>query len=179
MVRGVECKMKWLILSDNHGGWSKLNQLVADYRPKVDLIIHCGDSEFPADDPIWEQVDVVVSGNMDFDPQYLKKRYIDTTEGKILVVHGHLNGVNSGNQELLAEAKRSDAKFVFHGHTHKLYAEYTDGILMLNPGSLNHSRGPVPYRTFAIMELTSAEIIVKFYNDEMDALDHLTERFDR
>lgn len=171
--------MKWLVLSDNHGGWSKLNQLITHYRPEMDLIIHCGDSEFPADDPIWENVDTVVSGNMDFDPQYLKRRIIETPEGKIIVVHGHLNGVNSGNQELREEAKHFDAKFVFHGHTHKLYADYIDGTLFVNPGSLNHSRGPIPYRTYAVVTVDSETIEVLFYDDEMKCLEELTQKFVR
>lgn len=171
--------MKWLIISDNHGGWSKLNNLIEHYRPEVELILHCGDSEFPADDPIWDNVDVVVSGNMDFDPQYFNRRIVEHSAGNILVVHGHRNGVNSGYEELLAEAKDINAKFVFHGHTHQLYAEYVDGVLLINPGSLNHSRGPVPYKTYAILEITPTQHKVEFYDDSMNLLTDLTKVFER
>lgn len=171
--------MKWLVLSDNHGGWAKLNQIIEHYRQEVDLIIHCGDSEFPADDPIWEKVDVVVSGNMDFDPQYFQTRTLDTEYGKILVVHGHRNGVNSGNIELLEEAKKIGASFVFHGHTHKLYAEYIDQVLLMNPGSLNHSRGLINQKTFALVEVDRTQIIVRFYTDELIELVELTQLFER
>lgn len=171
--------MKWLVLSDNHGGWAKTNQIIEFYRPNVDLIIHCGDSEFPADDPIWENVDIVVSGNMDFDPQYFQTRTLDCDLGKILVVHGHRNGVNSSNLELIEEAKNMGASFVFHGHTHCLYAEMLDGIFIMNPGSLNHSRGPVNERTYSLVELSDDSISVKFYNDQMDELSSLTKQFNR
>lgn len=171
--------MKWLIVSDNHGGWSKLNNLIEHYRPETELILHCGDSEFPADDPIWDNVDVVVSGNMDFDPQYFNRRVIEHSEGNILVVHGHRNGVNNGYEELLAEAKEINAKFVFHGHTHRLYAEYVDGVLFINPGSLNHSRGPIPYKTYAVLEVTSTQYKVEFYDDSMHLLSDLMKVFDR
>ena len=51
--------MKILLMSDNHGRWPKVHELVEYYRPQVDLILHCGDSEFAPDDPVWEKVDAV------------------------------------------------------------------------------------------------------------------------
>ncbi|MBK0348089.1 metallophosphoesterase [Aerococcaceae bacterium zg-ZJ1578] len=169
--------MKWLVISDNHGNWAQLNQLIEQYRSQVDIIVHCGDSEFPADDPIWEQVDVVVSGNMDFDPQYFAVRTKDTEVGKILVVHGHRHGVNTNNQELLEMALGTNAKFVFHGHTHRLYAEQKEGVVFVNPGSLNHSRGPIPYKTYAVIDIDEQKIIVKFYTDTHECLVDLTQEF--
>lgn len=171
--------MKWLIISDNHGGWSQLNTIIENYRDQVELIIHCGDSEFPADDPIWDNVDVVVSGNMDFDPQYFNREVIEHTEGNILVVHGHRNGVNKGYEELLEEAQRLGVKFVFHGHTHKLYAAYVNDILLVNPGSLNHSRGPIPHKTYALLEISADRIQVEFYDEQMNLLADLTQVFER
>lgn len=171
--------MKWLIMSDNHGNWAKVNEIIEAYQNATEVIIHCGDSEFPADDPIWEKVTVVVAGNMDFDPQYLKLRTLETPKGKVLVVHGHQHGVNYGNDELVSLARSLDAKYVFHGHTHRLYAEKKEGILFVNPGSLNHSRGAVNEKTFAIVSFDDSknEGVVEFYTDHNQKLNALTYTF--
>ena len=54
--------MKVLILSDNHGHYELVHSLVDQFRPEVDYICHCGDSEFKAEDPIWQEVDAYVAG---------------------------------------------------------------------------------------------------------------------
>lgn len=170
--------MKWLIMSDNHGGWTKVNSLIDNYREQVDLIFHCGDSEFPADDPIWKKVDYVVKGNMDFDPQYYNTQMIETDHGKILLVHGHRHGVNAGHETLLQLAQEERLKFVFHGHTHRLYADQYQGVIFINPGSLNHSRGPINEKTFALVEIMENQVKVEFLNDAGIVLHDLTKIFE-
>lgn len=171
--------MKFLVISDNHGQWPLVNEIIQKFRSSVDFVFHCGDSEFPADDPIWEDVDAVVSGNMDFDPQFRRKQEIETQIGNVLLVHGHLNGVNYGNDELMYEAKKHKFKFVFHGHTHILYADYQDGILIANPGSLSRSRGPYPYKTFMLVNVEPDEIIVEYYDENRNLLPQLCKTFRR
>lgn len=171
--------MKFLVLSDNHGNWSLVNDIITNYRPKVDYIFHCGDSEFPADDPIWEPVDAVVSGNMDFDPQYRRRDIIETPVGSVLLVHGHLDAVNHGNQQLLTEAQEAHCTFVFHGHTHQLYAEKYGDILIANPGSLSRSRGSYAGTTYLFVNVVPEEIIVEFYDEKMNLIPQLCKTFAR
>lgn len=171
--------MKWLILSDNHGNWAKVNDIINKLRSQVDLVIHCGDSEFDADDPIWENVDMVVAGNMDFDAKYPRFSTLDTPVGKILVTHGHLYRINYSKAELQSLAEQQGADFIFHGHTHVLYAEQAEQLFWLNPGSLNHSRGMIPYKTYAIVEVTTDKVTVQFYKDDMTALPELCKQFVR
>lgn len=171
--------MKFLIMSDNHGQWPLVNELIQEWRPKVDYIFHCGDSEFPADDPLWEQVDAVVTGNMDFDPQYRRQQIIETPVGNVLLVHGHLTGVNYGNDELLALAKDNDCRFAFHGHTHKLYAESKEGVLIANPGSLNRPRGQYQGKTFLLLTVDLDAIAVDYYSAENQRIDQLSQQFPR
>ena len=85
--------MKILLMSDNHGRWPKVHELVEYYRPQVDLILHCGDSEFAPDDPVWEKVDAVVTGNNDYDPEYPDELIINTRQGRIFLTHGHFHNV--------------------------------------------------------------------------------------
>ena len=171
--------MKFLVMSDNHGRWQKVQEVIDAFKDQVDYIFHCGDSEFPSDDPIWDAVSVVVSGNMDYDPQYRKVANFTTDEGKVLVVHGHRHGVNYSNQQLLDLAHEQGAVFAFHGHTHILYSEVKEGVLLLNPGSLNQSRGPVKEKTFAVVTVSKDEICVDFYDDTLAKLPALSEQFDR
>lgn len=175
----VESDLKLLVLGDNHGRWQTVQSVLKAFKPQVDYVLHTGDSEFPADDPLWDDVDAVVSGNMDFDPQYRKHYLLNTDEGKIAVVHGHRHGVNQSNKVLFDLAAQEDIKFIFHGHTHRLYADYQNGILIVNPGSLNQPRGQHPYRTFAVVAVNEKEIEVCFYDDELQLVDSLTQTFKR
>lgn len=171
--------MKILVLGDNHGRWQTVQSVIKTFKPQVDYIVHTGDSEFPADDPLWDDVDAIVSGNMDFDPQYRKQYILDSAEGKMLVVHGHRHGVNQSNQTLLDWAREENVKFVFHGHTHRLYADYQEGILFVNPGSLNQPRGQYPVRTFAVVTVDETTIDVNFYDDELQLVESLSQTFKR
>ncbi|MGY4104030.1 YfcE family phosphodiesterase [Ignavigranum ruoffiae] len=169
--------MKFLVMSDNHGQWPLVDEIIKHWRPQVDYIFHCGDSEFPADDPLWDQVDAVVTGNMDFDPQYRRQQVIETAEGNVLLVHGHLTGVNYGNDELLAIAKNSNCRFVFHGHTHKLYAEVKEGILLANPGSLNRPRGHYQGKTYLLVTIENNQVIVNYYSEDNQPIPQLDQIF--
>ena len=166
--------MKVLILSDNHGHYELVHSIIDRFRPEVDYICHCGDSEFQADDPIWQEVDAYVAGNMDFDPAYPSQSLLDTDQGRILVVHGHRHQVNHHKYHLIEEAQTLGARMVFHGHTHKLYARIEEGILLVNPGSLAQSRGPVAERTFALAEIDSEQAMVHFYRYDGQELPQLT-----
>lgn len=171
--------MKFLVLGDNHGRWQTVQSVIQTFKSQVDYIIHTGDSEFPADDPLWDDVDAVVSGNMDFDPQYRKHYLLNTEEGQVFVVHGHRHGVHQSNQTLLELAREKDIKFVFHGHTHRLYADYQEGVLFVNPGSLNQARGLHPERTFSVVTVLADSIEVTFYDDNLQQVETLTETFKR
>ena len=171
--------MKFLVMSDNHGRYLKVQEVIDTWRDKVDYIFHTGDSEFPSDDVIWDQVDGVVTGNMDFDRGYRQQMVKNTPVGNVYLSHGHLTGVNRGYKEILEAGKKEKADFIFHGHTHRLYAEYVDGILLMNPGSLNQSRGEHPERTFAIVEVGDEQIEVQYYNDENQPLEQLHFTFKR
>ncbi|MGF3076642.1 metallophosphoesterase [Facklamia sp. P12955] len=169
--------MKLLVLSDNHGNYSIVKNIIQQFKDKVDYIIHCGDSEFSFDDPIWQAVDVKVAGNMDFSPGYPSSEILSTPKGKILITHGHLYQVNQGNINLLELALQKNAKYVFHGHTHRLYAEMKRGILFMNPGSIAKARGEIQEKTFSIVEISDDFIKVDYYNSHAIQLEDLSYYF--
>lgn len=169
--------MKMMLISDNHGRWKQVYNIVKEVRPTVDYIFHLGDSEFEHDDSIWEIIDGVVQGNMDSTHHYPMEQIIETPEGKVCLVHGHHQGVNRSNSAVIDLAKERGAKFVFHGHTHQLKSEMVDDILLVNPGSLNNSRGIHPYRTYAIVNVTKDKYEVSFYDEDMKLLNDLTQTY--
>lgn len=172
--------MKMMILSDNHGRWKKVYDIVKEVRPTVDYIFHLGDSEFEQDDSIWELIDGAVEGNMDGNQYYPMEQIIDTPEGKVYLVHGHVQSVNRTNSSVIELAKERGANFVFHGHTHQLKSELIDDeLLLVNPGSLNNSRGIHPYKTYAIVNVTNDEYEVTFYDEDMKLLEELTHTYPR
>lgn len=171
--------MKIMLLSDNHGRSDLVAKLMATWRDQVDYLLHAGDSEFAYDDSIWGLADAYVKGNMDFDMNFPTEARLSTPQGKILLVHGHLHDVNHSLDLLRKMAAEEDIAFVFHGHTHKLYASLEEGLLYVNPGSLNHSRGPHPEKTFAIIDIQDDAIQVDFYDDKNQRLDRLGQHFDR
>ncbi|WP_124058851.1 YfcE family phosphodiesterase [Vaginisenegalia massiliensis] len=169
--------MKFLLMSDNHGRWQTVSALLERFASQVDYVFHCGDSEFPADDPIWDQIDARVAGNMDFDPNYAKEEWVTTPIGKVLIVHGHHHGVNFGLDKLVAYGQSHGASFIFHGHTHRLHATVVDQILLCNPGSLNHSRGAYDGTSLAMIDINQAGIQVDFLNEEGNLITELSQHF--
>ena len=131
--------MKILVIGDTHG---KLNKL-RDIWPKltdIDLIAHTGDhfsdalrieAEFGV--PV-----VAVGGNCDGSGP--DREIIETECGRILVTHGHREGVKYDLGNLYYSALEEECRAVFYGHTHCSSIVESDGIHFVNPGSLSLPR---------------------------------------
>ena len=169
--------MKILLLSDNHGNYDTVSEILEREHSQVDLVLHCGDSEFAPNDPIWKRVDGVVKGNLDFYNEYPIDLTFETEYGNIFLTHGHRYQVGLGNELILHEASQSDATMIFHGHMHVSYAQYTNGILLVNPGSISRPRSNHMHKTYAIVSLESERIEVIFYNLDGVEISELGENF--
>ena len=132
--------MKYLVVSDSHGDKAILQKLVTAYAGKVDLMLHCGDSELPVADEVFKYFKVV-RGNCDYDLALQDEQFFDRGQDKILLVHGHLLGVGFGLGGLQAKMDEFGANMAFFGHTHQLGVEVINGKLLLNPGSISYPRG--------------------------------------
>lgn len=164
--------MKYLVVSDNHGDRQVLVDLFAHYQGKVDYIIHCGDSELPGDDELWEQA-YVVTGNCDYDSKYKKNRVIDTGEDRIYVTHGHLSDVRFGITQLGLEAQAANASIVLFGHTHQIGCEKVGSRLFLNPGSISQPRGPIQIKSYAIIDSQPDAYYVQYYSRDFQPVPEL------
>lgn len=165
--------MDVLVISDSHGIKEELVELLAYYRDKVDYIVHCGDSEYDSSDTAWGLVDVVVRGNMDFDIEYPRDAVLKTKKCNMFVTHGHFYGVNASRYDAAALAKEQGCAIALYGHTHVLRVEEINGVVCINPGSLHHSRGRVPERTFAMLHFDESMLTVKYFKADRTHLAEL------
>lgn len=171
--------MKLLVVSDNHGDRHALVDLAAKREKEVDAMFHCGDSELPATDPLWQKF-VVVQGNCDYDPGYQQKQVVEIGNERIFMTHGHLYQVNSGLMNLSLAGREENATIVLYGHTHRLGVEMNEGQLILNSGSISQPRGRfAPLKTYAIIEVSSDEFVVRYYNESHEEVTELTTTFNR
>lgn len=143
--------MKILVLSDTHG---KLN-MVRDIWPKlkgVDLVLHAGDYASDAK-AIRQEFNVPVAyvkGNCDgcYSSEVCSSEggdyaVIETDGGRILLTHGHNEGVGSGLDRLRYKALEEGCVAAIYGHTHVASVTQIEepaapgGVLwFINPGSL-------------------------------------------
>lgn len=169
--------MKYLVVSDNHGVESYLEDIKAKWLNDVDYFFHCGDSELSPESDIWSTYHVV-RGNCDYYNEYDNVKLIDTTQDKVLFTHGHLFNVNMTFDKLLYQAEEMQANIVLYGHTHQLFATMVDDILLLNPGSISQPRGKYSYlKTYAIITHQEDGYLVDYYNERHELQKELTHFF--
>lgn len=137
--------MKILVFSDSHGRTVDIYDAIEREQP--DGVIHLGDYTEDVRDlrrayayssmPIY-----AVRGNNDFDSEF--PMYIVMTLGgvRMYLTHGHrerVYGMSAG--QLPLRAKENDCILAMFGHTHRLFLEQMDGIMVFNPGSISLPRG--------------------------------------
>ena len=130
--------MRIFVVSDTHGDLKKAIELYdrAAANGPVDCIIHCGDfcSDGVRLGQVLGQVVYAVHGNCDgsWGEEF---ETVETPAGKILVIHGHNEGVNYSLDGAAALARREKCAAVCYGHTHIAEIVEHCGVMILNPGS--------------------------------------------
>ncbi|EHR34070.1 metallophosphoesterase family protein [Helcococcus kunzii] len=154
--------MKILVLSDTHGNNNPFIRQLKNHED-AELIIHLGDMVEDAKEiqkyaPCMVKV---VRGNNDYYSDNTQWHELIRVKGhKILLTHGHLEGVSYGIDKLVQKAKQSDVEMVMYGHTHRYDYREVDGITVLNPGSAGYDRGG-EYESFVILNVTEEKIDVE------------------
>ena len=164
LVRGE--RMKIIIMSDNHGQKMALQKVFEHYQSEPEVqFIHCGDSEFPYEDEVFQEC-LRVTGNCDYDTNYPEVAVLEAKGIRFLVTHGHMQAVNSGVYRLAKYAKKQGAQVAFYGHTHKLYEETYEGVLCVNSGSVSYPRGHFAMTpTYAVLTIHSeSEIELQYFD---------------
>lgn len=154
--------MKVAVVSDTHGRIEPFLNKLKQFND-VELIIHLGDTVEDAK-KIREKTQLplfVVRGNNDYMDVNTPWRELVRINGhKILLTHGHKEGVNFGETKLYYAAKEAEAEMVLYGHTHVYHYDEIEGIKILNPGSAGYDRG-FEYESFVLMDITADDISVE------------------
>lgn len=172
--------MKLVVVSDNHGDAMIVQKIAQKYGKDQCVLIHCGDSELQPNSPAmnpWQ----AVAGNNDIGLGYPASRVIENGKERILVVHGHRDGVNFGLTRLSLHAREKQSTVCCYGHTHQLAVTVDHGCLFINPGSISLPRGQ--YRqlggTFAIVDVKPERYQVQYFTREFKPVAELHFEFKR
>lgn len=132
--------LRVIVFSDSHGRIDNARKALKD-AGQVDLVLHAGDfyrdalalageSSLPV---------IAVLGNCDGSAEGLEEELFDLAGHRVLMTHGHLNGINRMDN-LLKKAREYEAEAVIFGHTHIPQIVTMDGVLFFNPGSISRPR---------------------------------------
>lgn len=154
--------MRILVVSDTHG----INEGVIDLinREDFDVYIHLGD--YIRDCEYIERLTginfIKIKGNNDFfDIDNDEEKIIEIGGIRILLLHGHKDGVYFGMEKLFYKAKSRNVDICLFGHTHVyFYGKYED-IIFLNPGSPSRPRGGDFKKSCAMIDISDGKIDVK------------------
>lgn len=152
--------MKILFVSDTHSSYD-FKQAIAHEQP--DLIFHAGDSQLPPSEFVNLPM-IVVRGNCDFGYNYEDEVLYQTPHFAYFITHGHLYNVKLSLEEVSLKAKSLGADICLFGHSHVLNITTEHGVLCLNPGSYNVSRG-VEDESYIVFDEESRQLIVKRKRD--------------
>ncbi len=133
---------KILVVSDSHGSYWRLREAIEN-EPNAKIVFFLGDGERDIEKATEEYPEKFfhkVQGNCDWGSM-LPLSVLDEIEGKrIYACHGHSHLVKHGTGNLIAAAKQLNCAVALYGHTHTPCAEYADGVLLFNPGSIREGK---------------------------------------
>ena len=133
--------MKILVVADTHKNYINLKKAF-DSVPDADLVVHLGDGEsefakLQSANPTRNMVYVGGNCDEDFHRQW---QAVEAHGLKIFCCHGHNHDVHKGLKDLVDAAKLYGCSAALYGHTHVSYSGITDGVYVMNPGSLDSPR---------------------------------------
>jgi len=133
--------MDILVFSDSHGDVAVMERIVASRRP--DRVLHLGDHHADLErlhDRFPEIPMQGVRGNCDTSgPDSLR---LELGPRRLLLVHGHRQGVKEGLERLYFTAVESRIDLVLFGHTHRPLREREGNVEFFNPGSVGRGWPP-------------------------------------
>ena len=131
-----------MVISDTHG---RFDRVINQYNKikGIDKIIHLGDYYKDAK-KIQKLVNaevIAVKGNLDAQLGQTPNKILHIDGHSILLTHGHLEDVKSGLTKLYYKSLSLSCDIALFGHTHIPTKLQSDGIMLLNPGSLTIPKG--------------------------------------
>lgn len=142
------------VFSDSHGYASLLPKCAEQIGAAA--VIHLGDHARDA-----RKIDLpqyVVNGNCDFSSDYPNELLLEIGSKRVLLTHGHFQGVKYGLKRLCDYARELGAQFALYGHTHIADIYRDGGVVAANPGSLTQPRLPVQGPCFGKLVYVGGEL---------------------
>lgn len=152
-MKGEIC-VRILVISDSHGDSYSVRRAVME-QPDVKILFFLGDGEYDLE--LVEGMSRApyihkVKGNCDFG-SILPASVVDEVEGyRIYATHGYVERVKYGTQLLRQYAADNKAAIALYGHTHNPDTTYSDGIWLVNPGSIRMGE-------YAVIDITPQGIM--------------------
>lgn len=162
--------MKFLIFSDSHKATLNMMSVIDRQTEAMDGIIHLGDCAEDAEllAQCYPNASVYsVSGNCDFGASLFggapEERIINADGFRILLVHGHNQGVKSGTARLESYARMRGVDAVLFGHTHEKcdYCSVDDDgkrLYVFNPGSVSRPSSGEP--SFGLLTVVGGQLLL-------------------
>ncbi len=158
---------KYLVFSDSHGRDEKMLDVIKRNKQEIEGIFFLGDSEGGEDrlrnavtGPVY-----MVRGNCDWSSNAPACQVFELHGHTVAMTHGHRQQVNFELDGLKYWAMSEGAELVMYGHTHVPFLEKSEGLTILNPGSISRPRQDPHIPTYALLEFAeNGEIKIKICN---------------
>ena len=137
----------FIVMSDSHTDRDVIKKIKKKYEGTASALFHCGDSELPSNDDIWQGINVV-AGNCDYDEGYSEIKMVDVEGKKVLIAHGHQFYV------------------ALFGHIHQPVAQMIGETLYINPGSVSQPRGSINIKMYAVVTILEDGYKVSYHDLE-------------
>lgn len=145
--------MRILVVSDSHGDAYAIRQAINE-QPSAKILFFLGDGE--RDIEFAESATNIfvhkVKGNCDF-ASSLPAYVVDEVDSvRVYTTHGYVERVKYGTSLLRQYAADNKAAIALYGHTHIPDTTYSDGIWLINPGSIRMGE-------YAVVDITEKGIM--------------------
>ncbi len=130
--------MKILVFSDSHQNENNMRIAMIKHK-KAEAVFFCGDGHRDIAEIQRQFTDkqyFIVRGNCDWSGDYPYLLTVTLCGKKILLTHGHIQGVKQGLERLFYLGKQEKADIVLFGHTHHQLTTAESRMLIMNPGSV-------------------------------------------
>jgi len=153
------------VISDTHGDFRNVGRVRARLG-HVDWLLHAGDHFQDAPrvavnlgvDPARVRA---VAGNCDYPVREPSQQMLELDGVKILLTHGHHDGVKHGFQRIYLRAVEAGARVVIFGHSHVALNDDDGRVLLLNPGSLTSPHVSTDSPSCALLEISEGNVTAK------------------
>ena len=144
-----------IVMSDSHGR-RKLVDEVLQKHPDADYVFHLGDGADDIEDAKIEYPNIKfhqVEGNCDRYTRHSLREHIIIDRKRIIILHGHEQGVKYTLDLLVSFGHAEDADLVLYGHTHKPEIFCDEGMYIMNPGAMKDGR-------YGIVDIVNGKLVL-------------------